>query len=97
RPFMYAGDALAARLPAYRVPRPPGTLGSLDPSTIAVQAERVLSEFPLRPAYEAVSLGWLLAEAAEKKEFGKLGGGIVRTREGDIAGWFAQYVSPRRV
>jgi len=44
-----------------------------------------------------VSLGWLLAEAAEKKQFGKLGGGIVRTREGDIAGWFAQYISPRRI
>lgn len=96
-PFLVAGDMIAKQFPAYHIPRPAGTLGRLDAETITTHADRLMQDRVLRPAYDVQSLGWLLAEAAEKKEFGSLGGGIVRSVDGEIAGWFAHYTAKRKV
>jgi hypothetical protein len=96
-PLLAAGDLVAKQLRAYHLSKPPGTLGRLDPETIVTHAERLLQDRALRPSYDAPSLAWLLAEAAEKKEFGTLSGGVVRTVDGEIAGWFAHFVARKKI
>jgi hypothetical protein len=96
RPLLAAGDAVAQRLTTYRVPAPPGRRETLDPDLLAAVAERMLGEAPLHPAYDAGSLAWLIAEASEKKELGDFAGSVVRGRDGEIAGWYAYYATPRK-
>jgi hypothetical protein len=98
RPFLAAGDAIVGRVQSeYRLQSPAGTLEPLDPTTIVAHVDQIFGEYALRPLYEVGPLGWLFAEAAEKHLFGTLSGGIVRDRDGQVAGWFVYYVGRRKV
>jgi hypothetical protein len=52
----------------------------------------VLSGFTLRPWYDARSLEWLLARAAEKRQFGPLFSKRIRNVRGDPLGWYVYYL-----
>jgi hypothetical protein len=47
----------------------------------------------LRPDYDAASLQWLLAQAAEKRRHGELQGALLRDASGRLAGWFLYYLN----
>jgi hypothetical protein len=98
RPVLAAGDAIVGRIPSdYRFQPPAGALEPLDPTTMVAHADRVFEDYALRPVYDVGSLGWLLAEAAEKRIFGALSSGMVRDQGGQVAGWFIYYGGRRKV
>ncbi len=92
RPVLAAADTLAARLPAsFTQDVPPGTVEALDADTMAARLPELAGPRALRPVYEDGSLTWLLALAAEKRQFGELHGVLVRDPTGEVAGWFLYY------
>jgi ribosomal protein S18 acetylase RimI-like enzyme len=95
QPLLRAADAIACSSSSWRLRQPTGLTEALDPTVIAAAAPSVFSEMELAPVFQGEALNWLLSEASEKKEFGRLGGAIVRETGGVVAGWFVHYVSPR--
>lgn len=94
RPLLTAGDVLIRRLTdGFGTQPPPGKLEPLDAATIADQSPGILSQYALRPVYRREELEWLLALAAEKREFGDLRGAGVRGPDGRMAGWFLHFVA----
>ncbi len=93
QPLVALGDALAAAWPGAHGRPAGGDTVPLAPATLAATAEEVLQPFALRPDYNG-TLPWLLGQAAEKREFGELVGGLVRQPDGTVAGWFLHYVEP---
>src|SRR5206468_2464432 len=92
RPLCAAADALAARLPgSFTQDVPPGAIEALDADTMAARLPQLAGSSALRPEYEDGSLTWLLAQAAEKRQFGELQGALVRDAAGEVAGWFLYY------
>jgi hypothetical protein len=87
RPLISLADRIVA-------PRPVAEGATLEPFDVAVvvrHAEDVLAGYALRPMYDAPTLGWLVARAAEKGRLGPLEGRIVRAPDGGVAGWFLAY------
>ena len=74
-----AADSTASRLEA------------LTPEAMCQDQEEVLGSFALRPVYEPGSLSWMLALAAEKRQFGALYSARVRSARGAPDGWFLYY------
>jgi hypothetical protein len=88
-----AAAAMLLRRPGWRDGPPRGTVEPLDAARMAEAAPRLLQEYALRPRYEDGSLAWLLAQLAEKRQFGTLEGALVR--DGDVvAGWFLYCLAP---
>ncbi len=82
-----AAAAMLVRRPGWRKASRRGTTAPLDAARMAEAAPRLLQEYALRPRYEDGSLPWLLAQVAEKRQFGTLEGALVC--DGDVvAGWF---------
>ncbi|HEU5358565.1 MAG TPA: GNAT family N-acetyltransferase [Gemmatimonadales bacterium] len=88
RPLLSVADLLLTRRPSAR---PVALTEPFDPTRVAAVAEDVLGGYGLRPVYDAETLAWLLAQAAEKREYGTLDGRIVRGDDGSVAGWFLYY------
>ena len=88
RPVLAVADALATRL----VQRaPPGSTEPMDAAVMAATLPRLVGPRALRPVYEDGSLGWLLEQAADKRQFGELRQRLVRGPGGEVAGWFLYY------
>ena len=88
-----AATALLVRRPAWMGRPPRGALEPLDAAAMAQAAPRLLQDYALRPCYEDGSLPWLLAQTAEKRQYGTLHGALVR--DGDsVAGWFLYCLAP---
>lgn len=88
-----AAAALLLHRPAWRDGPPRGTVEPLDAARMAEATPRLFEEYALRPRYEDGSFPWLLAQVAEKRQFGTLLGGLVR--DGDVvAGWFLYCLAP---
>jgi len=93
RPVLAAGDALAGWLSGrFAMHPPPGGVEPLDAAAMTGLANDALGGFALHPHYQQGPLAWLLAEAAEKRQFGELASGLVRSRGGEPEGWFLHYV-----
>ncbi|HET7043092.1 MAG TPA: hypothetical protein VFI13_13825, partial [Gemmatimonadales bacterium] len=88
RPFLTAGDALGARRPTLHADV---DVVPIDPDVIAETAQALFAPFALAPDYTPDSIGWLLTQLREKRQFGELVGGIVRLRSGGPVGWFLYY------
>lgn len=92
RPALAAIDATLARVPGkYRQRAPAGHLEPFDVPLVIGMLERELAGMALRPVYDAHALQWLVAMAAEKRQFGPLRAAVVRDRSGEMAGWFLYY------
>ena len=48
----------------------------------------------LRPTYDRASLAWLFERAAQKNGLGRLQRTLLKTRSGDLAGWYMYYLNP---
>jgi len=88
RPVLAVADALATRLVQQA---PPGSTEPLDAAVMAATLPRLVGPRALRPVYEDGSLGWLLEQAADKRQFGELRQRLVRGPGGEVAGWFLYY------
>lgn len=89
RPLLSFVDLLLVRRrPAAQ---PAALTEPFDAARVAAVAEEVLGGYGLRPVYDAETLAWLLAQAAEKRQYGTLDGRIVRGADGGVAGWFLYY------
>lgn len=92
RPLLAVADACAARIGGpFRQQVPPGATEPLDPAVMAATLARLVGPRALRPLYEDGSLGWLLEQAADKRQFGELRQRLVRGPRGEVAGWFLYY------
>jgi hypothetical protein len=88
-----AAAAMLLRRPGWRDGPARGTVEPLDAARMAEAAPRLLQEYALRPRYEDGSLVWLLAQLAEKRQFGTLEGALVR--DGNVVtGWFVYCLAP---
>ena len=88
RPVLAVADALATRLVQQA---PPGSTEPLDAAVMAATLPRLVGPRALRPVYEDGSLGWLLEQAADKRQFGELRQRLVRGPGGEVVGWFLYY------
>jgi len=88
RPVLAVADALATRLVQQA---PPGSTEPLDAAEMAATLPRLVGPRALRPVYEDGSLGWLLEQAADKRQFGELRQRLVRGPGSEVAGWFLYY------
>jgi len=48
----------------------------------------------LRPAYDSISLGWLLDRADQMRGNGNMRKALLKTDKGDVAGWYLYYSHP---
>lgn len=85
-----AAAALVVHRPQWRRLR--GETRPLDPVAMAHAAPRLLKEYALRPCYDDGSFPWLLAELAEKRQFGSLEGALVCDADG-VSGWFVYFLA----
>ena len=94
RPLADIADRVAARLAPRRFPGPVAghTAENLDLETLVTSLPTVCRERPLRPAYDARSLTWLLevmSAANHPKPLRKL---LVRNAQQEVVGWFLYFL-----
>lgn len=94
RPLCWAVDAAIRS-----IPESPFKVNSTDvdeqPAStqdILACAHRFSADRALQPAYDTESLEWLLRRAAEQQKHGELYKLLVRDRNGEIQGWYINYV-----
>jgi len=89
-------DALAARSDAspYRVTPPAGDRMEGSPESIYDCLHNVEPRRTLRPFYDLASLQWVLSKAKDAVAQGTLRTSIVRSRTGDVMGWYVFYLKP---
>lgn len=95
RPLAAAADALVPRAwggAPWRLP-PEGRTEALDASSLLAHFSDVAGAPALRPVYEDGSLEWLLRQAADKRQFGRMRRVLARTAAGEVAGWFLYYLA----
>ena len=98
RPALTAIDATFARLPGrHRKRIPAGHLEPFDAAVAIAMLEGELAGMALKPAHTEQALQWLVARAAEKRQFGSLRSAMVRDRAGEAAGWFLYYSAPGNI
>lgn len=93
-PISRALDAAALRLPLGRFSPPGRRLTEDKLSAAAVQRLLAEERWPLRPAYDAPTFGWLLGRAAEARAHGQLKARLCRDARGEPVGWYVYYVVP---
>jgi hypothetical protein len=95
RPAAFALDALARCIPGHPAGAAPSTLmgEDLDPEKLS----SCISELalPLRPGYNPPQIRWLLDRARNMKARGRLRKVLLRSEEGQPAGWYIYHANPR--
>jgi hypothetical protein len=93
-PLGAAADTLASRIPSNRFFRERDGLveEALDSDCVLEHLPEVLRGYALQPAYDARSLGWLLAQAARKRRHGTLRARLVRDAKRRFLGWYLYYL-----
>jgi hypothetical protein len=92
KPFAALADACGMRL-APSQPGPGLREELLDAAGLVAALHEHRSAFTLRPHYEVASLEWLLGQVhAKQRRCGPLQSGLLRERDGRIAGWFLYYL-----
>ncbi|MGH9433401.1 MAG: GNAT family N-acetyltransferase, partial [Terriglobia bacterium] len=88
-----AMDALVSRIPKGPFQRIKSQLSAkpLDPSVILSHADELLKTFPLRTAYDEISLAWMLRRAEGMKSKGPLQKVLLSEPHGKIVGWYLYY------
>jgi GNAT acetyltransferase-like protein len=95
-PVCSAVDALAPLVlgEGARLPRPRRAGEDLTTDDLLEGLSRVSADQSLRPAYDRMSLAWLLDLLAGKKGRGVLQRVAVRDASGDLIGWYIYYLNP---
>lgn len=96
RPLGALLDALAARMRPNQFHRRASHLveETLASDVMLSHLPDVLHGIPLRPAYDAQSLAWLLDQAAQKTRHGRLRARAVLDGQRRLVGWYLYYVQP---
>jgi hypothetical protein len=92
-PFVGAGDRLARRWASRYLDSPAADAALLPDSHVADEAVaaailELAAETELRPRWTQDELQWLLRQAATKERFGPLNRGVLRDRNGALAGCY---------
>jgi hypothetical protein len=95
-PFAGLADNLMHAFGAFVPPKDGSRTEPLSPQLVRRYSAEVLSEFELRPEYDA-SFEFVWAGAEEKRQFGKMHGFLVRDAEGLPLGWCLYYFGATRV
>lgn len=66
----------------------------LEPRVILDELPRIRRRFSLVPAYDEMSLGWILEQARRKEVFGPLHSAALSDGEGQLSGWHMRYQTP---
>lgn len=69
----------------------------LTPALLASSAESIVGESRLRPIYSKDQVSWQHNEMAGIVEQGEFRARLVRTKAGEVVGWYVYYLKPRGV
>jgi hypothetical protein len=99
RPLCAFADLLFARLRPNRFYRETAGVeeDALDSATIAAHFRDLLRGYALQPAYDQVTLDWLLDQTARKSRHGELRCRAVRDGARKLIGWYLYYLAAGRI
>lgn len=85
------GDALAVRLPLFRIRRPALSWQPASTEELLGCIEEIGWREPLKPRYDPASFAWLTTQAAQARSFGQFRTLIVHDSTGARCGWLAYF------
>ena len=95
-PAAHLVDGVLVRVPGNPVrPAKPRLKGEeLDCASLTACLSETASRGVLCPEYDACTVEWLMRRASDLKQSGRLQKMLVRTKSGNVAGWYVYYLNP---
>lgn len=98
-PLAAVVDSAVSRLPKFPTrPATPRLSGEeLECDTLVECLQELSRRKVLQPVYDAWTVRWLLDRAAFLQSSGKLQKVLIRSRSGEVAGWYVYYLNPHGI
>jgi hypothetical protein len=95
-PFCKLTDAAAARALPNRFSHAPTQYSEeeLDVETLVTHLPQFTKSAPLQPVYDEHSMRWMLAQAAQMRQYGELQKVLIRDAQHTVVGWFLYHLKP---